>query len=626
MAQESIAPLGERYFQTRERLKNVIEALGSLGAETGLAEDRLGGLTSKAADLENPFLLVVVGDADPGKSTLLDALFGGEFLKAGFAPASGRIALLQYGTEARESDFSEDIVEVFRPINTLKDFTFLNLPSARAIGSAYDDVAERFLPEADLVLFVFSVKNPWSEATWELLGRIHRQWGRKIVIVLQQSDLRTGEEVLAIREHTRKTALLRFRRNFPVFSVSARTALLARTPGHDTAALHQHSGIESLQLHLSGMVESSVPRLVALTHACRAAREVMEEIKERHGEVSEIIRADDEILSTLEASAATQMELTRKNQEALLDGFDQSFVSAGLQAEPLLDEVFRFASILRPRQHRIGLIDDRISALTLEAVRGGIGSGASAVTEDVDKLWDSVAHELKERFDLELSTSGSGRPNWEEPRRRLSESVEQATSLALSEMKLVDELRALFRQRTRLIWGCVVTAILLGLAGITLTVMHRGLPGNAVDLLVELAAGVVFTMLEQGPWNALALASALVFLIVAAAVGIPLAKQAREVYQSILNRHRKQIARAQRDAVGEQTAAFYRDFVAFFDPLRKVCREHRGSYESGMREIERTESSLAEVERVLHPVITELISHGYAPRELHRDDLVLREV
>jgi len=626
LAQESTAPLGERYFQTRERLKNVIEALGSLGAETGLAEDRLGGLTNKAADLENPFLLLVVGEADPGKSTLLDALFGGEFLKAGFAPASGRIALLQYGNEARESDFSEDIVEVFRPINTLKDFTFLNLPSARAIGAAYDDVAERFLPEADLVLFVVSVKNPWSEPTWEFLGRIHRQWGRKIVIVLQQSDLRTEEEVMAIREHTRKTAHLRFRRHFPVFSVSARTALLAQTPGHDKAALRHHSGIESLRLHLSGMVESSVPRLVALTRACRAARDVMEEIKERHGEVSEIIRADDEILGKLESSAATQMELTKKNQQALVDGFDQSFVSAGLQAEPLVDEVFRFTSILRPRQHRIGLIDDRISALTMEAVRCGIGSGASAVTEDVDKLWDSVAHELKERFDLELSTSGSGRPNWEEPRRRLSESVEQTTSLALREMKLVDELRALFRQRTRLIWGCVVTAILLGLTGITLTVMHRGLPDNAVDLLVELAAGVVFTMLEQGPWNALALASAIVFLIVATAVGIPLAKQARAVYQSILNRHREQIARAQRDAFGEQTAAFYRDFVAFFDPLRKVCREHRGSYESGMREIERTESSLAEVERVLHPVITELISHGYAPRELHRDDLVLREV
>lgn len=52
----------------------------------------------------------------------------GESHKAGLEPVSGRIDLSKYGSESRESDFSEDTVEIFRPIDTLKDFPLLHLP------------------------------------------------------------------------------------------------------------------------------------------------------------------------------------------------------------------------------------------------------------------------------------------------------------------------------------------------------------------------------------------------------------------------------------------------------------------------------------------------------------------
>lgn len=587
---------GKSYFRTREKLIQTVASLGGMAALNGMTSDRFAELMAVSADLEDPFLFAVAGEAGAGKSTLLNALFGGVSHKAGFAHASGGIDLLKYDAEARECEVSEDIVEVFRPIATLKDFNFLTLPAAKAIGPAYHHVAEQFLPRADLILFVFSVRNPWGDPTWELLARIQQQWHRKIVFVLLQSDRRTEEEVAAIREHARKITHHRFGRHFPTFTISAKLALLARTPGHEQAELHRRSGFEPLKLYLSGVVESSATRLVKLIHACRAARDALEELKVRLGVISEIIRADDEILGNLESAAGIQMERTLNKYQALFDDFDRSFVSAGFQAESLLKVQFGFKSILLLRSDSIASIEDRISTITMKAVRDGNQSVGSVDTEDLDK------------FCLELCAIGSGRPNWDAPGRRLSKSIEEATAVALRKMNFDEELGALYRRSTRLIWGCFITAFLSGLAGITLTVLHRGFPTNAVDLLVELVAGVVLTMLERDLWNAFALFSALVFLIVATTVASRLVKRARAVYKSILDLNRERISKSQRSAFGEQMSAFYRDFNAPLEQLRKTSREQRSSHESQLRKIEKMESSLAEVERALHPVVRAILS------------------
>jgi GTPase SAR1 family protein len=605
LAQKVIDPLGKRYFQTRDRLKNAIDTMGDLGVESGMATDRIGEIRNLPAALDDPFLVVVVGENGVGKSTLLNALFGEVCHKVGFEPVSGRIELLRYGAEAREANLTEDIVAAFRPINALKDFHILNLPGTKAIGSAYPDVAERILPRADLVLFVFSVKNPWGDSTWEFLGRIHRQWHKKIVIVLQQCDLRTEEEVTAILEFVEKTTHHRFGRHFPIHTISAKMALLAKAAGHDQVETHRQSGIEPLRLHLSGIVESSMSRFVKLTHACSAARDALAETRECLDQVSEMIRVDDEILGKLDSIVRIRAKRILEKHEVLLDNFDRSFVSVGAKAGKLLEAEFLFASILLPRRRRIARIEDRISGITMKLVRRGIKSGAGIITEDVDHLWERVSDGLQKRFDLKLSSSGSGRPNWDAARRRLSNCVEDATA-SLSRMSLLEELAGLFRRRTPLVWGAVLAAILSGLAGVTLTIMHRGLPSDPMALLVEVVGGVVFMMLERGPWIVLPFVLAVVFLIVAMRAASRSVKQARAAYSSILDLHRERIKGAQRDAFHEQTTAFYNDFVALFEPLRKVCQGHRLHYEPNLRKLEKVQSSLAEVERVLHPVVAEL--------------------
>jgi small GTP-binding protein len=570
--------LGKNYFQTREKLSQAIESLAQLGRESGINPSRLALLKNLLANLEDPFLFVVAGEVNAGKSSLLNALFGEDFCNADVIPTTDRIAFFKYGAEPHEFDFSEDIVEIFRPNPFLRDFNLVDTPGTNSIEANHQQITEQFLPMADLVLFVFSVTNPWGASTWEFLDRIHHQWKKKVVFVLQQCDLRTGEEVAAVLEHLQKTAHHRFGQHFPTFAVSAKKAFLAKTSASGNEDLSRGSGIEGLERYIAGVVESSEPRLIKLIHAWRASCYVLGEIKEKLGAASEIIRADDELLSELEPACKTQQERTLKKCEPLFEAFDQSFMAAGLQAEPLLDSEFRVVSALMPRRKSAEEIEGLIFATTMKAVRRSIGAGATAVKEDVAHLWERVSEEMQEHFNLELSVGEDGGPDWGTAHRRIEEKVEEATAAALRELNLRDQLGSLFARRSRTIWGFIFASVLTALGA------------------------VILMMLKVTPWDAVAFGIASIFLIIGAIIGAQSVKRARAFYTAILDRHRDLLATKQRAAFTAGTSAFYQDFLALFEPLRKVCREHRERYEPQLRVIQSTESSLAELERILAPV------------------------
>jgi small GTP-binding protein len=576
VAERSTDLLGKNYFQTREKLGAAIASLGELGAECDLDPARLSLLKNLLANLEDPFLFVVVGEVNSGKSTLLNALFGENFCTADVIPTTERIAFFKHGEEAHEFDYSDDIIEVFRPNDFLKDFHIVDTPGTNSIVMGHQQITEQFLPMADLVLFVFSVTNPWGATTWDFLDRIHHQWKKKIVFVLQQCDLRTPEEVAAILEHLQKTAHHRFGQHFPTFAVSAKQAFLAKTAGFDVEEMV--GKMESLERFIAGVVESSEPRLVKLIHAWRAACYVLGEVKERLGAASEIIRADTELLSELEPACLRQQERTLKKCEPLFEAFDQSYMAAGLQAEPVLEAEFGILAALMPRRRGAEEIEGLIFASTMKAVRRSVGAGADAVEEDVAHLWERVSQEMDQHFHLELSVGEDGSPDWTKSHRRLVETVEEATIASLRDLDLQDRLAHVFARRSRVIWGCVFFAILAVLAG------------------------VILAMLNLSPWNIVAFGAGAASLALGALVGAGSMKRTRQFYASALEDHRGQLLAAQRAAFARGSKAFFQDFINLFEPLRRVCRDHRSKYEPQLVRIEATERSLAELERILSPV------------------------
>ena len=162
--------IADNYLQLRTDLETALIRLLRLGADLHRSPGSLETLHALLIDIRQPLLFVVVGEVKAGKSSLLNALFGREFAKTGVLPATDRVCIFRYGEVEKTVDVSPQLIERFLPIDFLRDFNVVDTPGTNTMVAEHQRITEEFVPRADLVLFVFSVVNPWTQSAWDLLA------------------------------------------------------------------------------------------------------------------------------------------------------------------------------------------------------------------------------------------------------------------------------------------------------------------------------------------------------------------------------------------------------------------------------------------------------------------------
>jgi len=212
-------------------LNDLRAALVRVGA--GTDDETL--LRASIAQLDDVFLLVVVGEFNAGKSALVNALLGERVLAEGVTPTTTRIQILRHTDQAGAETLAGAAL-LTAPAPLLRDIHLVDTPGTNAITREHEALTEKFVPRADLILFVTSADRPFTESERQFMARI-REWGKKIVLVINKADLLGGPDELAtvtrfVADNVR--ALLGFAPE--LFAVSSRAALAARTSG-DAASL-----------------------------------------------------------------------------------------------------------------------------------------------------------------------------------------------------------------------------------------------------------------------------------------------------------------------------------------------------------------------------------------------------
>src|SRR5919202_2499130 len=176
--------------------------------------------------LDEPFLLVIVGEFNAGKSAFINALIGERVLREGVTPTTAVITRLRYAPSLLERREGA-LLEVGYPLELLRDVAIVDTPGTNAILREHEEITSHFVPRADLVLFVTSADRPFTETERAFMERI-RAWGKKVVVVLNKVDLlapaQVAEQVQFVREGAER--LLGFQPD--VFPLSARLALAAK--------------------------------------------------------------------------------------------------------------------------------------------------------------------------------------------------------------------------------------------------------------------------------------------------------------------------------------------------------------------------------------------------------------
>src|SRR6266849_6050388 len=129
----------------RELLREERTLLGRLrerlAIETATAAD-VNQLRQAELDLDELFLLVVVGEFNSGKSAFINALIGAHVLQEGVTPTTAVITRLRYAPAPGERR-DGPLLEVGYPLDLLRDLAVVDTPGTNAILREHEEVTNR---------------------------------------------------------------------------------------------------------------------------------------------------------------------------------------------------------------------------------------------------------------------------------------------------------------------------------------------------------------------------------------------------------------------------------------------------------------------------------------------------
>ncbi|MFL6568882.1 MAG: dynamin family protein, partial [Chthoniobacterales bacterium] len=385
--------IADDYLQLRSELETALAGLLKLSSEMRRDPAALDTLQGLLTDIREPLLFVVVGEVKAGKSSLLNAVFGQEFAKVDVLPATDKVYVFKYGERDSTVEVSPQLTERYLPIEFLRDFNIVDTPGTNTMVAQHQTITESFIPRSDLVLFVFSVTNPWTQSAWQLLDFVQKKWLKNIVFVLQQADLRSEAEIDIIRRHLEDTALQRLGFQPPIFAVSARKALAAKTSTTDKERLLDESHFRPLENQISRMVTEGSARMLKLQSTGRTAGLMLNEIAEDVQASFATIQRDEQHLGRITTFLQARKEQTLRQIAGFLRGVERACRDCAEHGTKLLEERLSFWNSWRLMFKRAEWQEDfqhDIEQKLRETVQPQVENAVQLLETDLRGLWPQL--------------------------------------------------------------------------------------------------------------------------------------------------------------------------------------------------------------------------------------------
>jgi small GTP-binding protein len=425
--------------ETRRLVGEVASRLEGIGA----SEATRKALADSREQLALPFLLVVVGEFNAGKSAFINALLGARVLEEGVTPTTSRVGIVEHGDEVVRRTRPDGIEETTAPAEILRALAIVDTPGTNAVLREHEALTRDFLPRADLVLFVSSADRPYAESERAFLEAI-RQWGKKVVLVLNKADLLEGQEDVAkvvafVREQAAKT----LGTEPEVFPVSAREAQRARERG-DAEGLDT-SGLPAFEAKVTATLDERERFCLKLLNPLGVARRAHREASDLVVRRLDVLQGDLAALEAIEARVAGQSaELTRDFRFRLSD-VEKALLEFERRGNAFFDERLRFGrfrELFDRERLRRDFETEAVAGLPYEVERRVDGIVDWMVEAEL-RQWQDVMALLAERKAARPGSEGQVDDRFAWDRARLLESVREAAREAVLHYDAPGEARRL---------------------------------------------------------------------------------------------------------------------------------------------------------------------------------------
>jgi small GTP-binding protein len=324
--------------QERQWLAELQVILSKLGASP---EDQTT-LTRSIQQLDELFLLVVVGEFNSGKSAFINALLGQPLLKEGVTPTTSQINLLKFGEVSQRQAQDAHSHVLTEPIELLRQISIVDTPGTNAIIKEHQAITEEFVPRSDLVLFITSADRPFTESERTFLSQIE-SWGKKIVFIINKIDIfDTEEEVTEVVNFVRQNATKLLGTTPDIFSISARQALQAK---RGDPAQWPRSGFEPLETFIHDTLDETSRLRLKFLNPLGVGDRLVNKYSEITKNRLTLLADDFETLSNLERQLGVyRQDMTRDFQFRLAD-IENILYNMEKRGNAFFDETMRLANI-----------------------------------------------------------------------------------------------------------------------------------------------------------------------------------------------------------------------------------------------------------------------------------------
>lgn len=354
--------------QERQVLTDAEAAL----ARWDVPESDRATLTRSVRQLDELFLLVVVGEFNAGKSALINALLGQPVLTEGVTPTTAEIHLVRHGDRAAARPLEDGTLLVLSPAELLRELTIVDTPGTNALERRHEAITDEFVPRSDLVLFVTSADRPFSESERAFLERV-RRWGKKIVMVVNKTDILADDAaVTEVEGYVRTNGGRLLGVEPPVFSVSARRA----AGGDDARAA---SGLPALEAWLEQTLDDVERVRLKLRNPLGVADGLLRGVDDRARERLELLREDVRTLDDIERQLERYADDVEREFRLRLAEIDNVLLDLENRGVEFFDQQLRLTNI------RALLDREGIRRRFAEEV---VGDHAAAVEGRVEDLID----------------------------------------------------------------------------------------------------------------------------------------------------------------------------------------------------------------------------------------------
>ncbi len=457
----------------RESEIRLLTDIGATVADMGEgAQDERQRLADVAQDLRDMFFLVVViGEFNAGKSSFVNALLADNLLPMGITPTTEAIELIRYDPHVnRKPNLRPDGIREWTHPNTgAPGVALVDTPGTGSVFQKHERVARSFLHRSDLVVFVVSAKRAFAE-TERLYLEVARNYGKKIILVVNQIDLLQPKEQVEVRRFIEQQVdeLLSIR---PLlFMVSAKEALSTRNASG--AVVGDPGGMEAVRAHLRGVFNEAPPAQQKLIAQLDMAERLVKDYQGTVQRKADLVNIDTtkvrEVQRELEQQSvglSAQLKVARGEIDSVFEGMRRRGIN-------FIDTNFSIRKIGRTPKREVlqAEFQEVVIGRALRDIGEATNGYINAVVDNSRLYWRGVIdrlNQLRELMEQEVTGLDSG--IYSEQREALQEAIQIAESelKTYSTGKIVTEIQEIFETNS----AGFTTSVLASLGGLVLILL-----------------------------------------------------------------------------------------------------------------------------------------------------------